>query len=133
LILVDTNVLFDIVTDNQEWFAWSKGQLEAADLQGPLTINGIIFAEFSVRFTSVAETERSVDDFGLQMLEVPRTALFLAGKAFQAYRRKKGSTKNGVLSDFVIGAHAAVLEIPVLTRDPRRFRTYFPTLELITP
>jgi predicted nucleic acid-binding protein len=133
VILVDTNVLFDIVTDNREWFAWSKGQLEAADLQGPIAINGIIFAEFSVRFTSLAETERSVDEFGLQILETPRAALFLAGKAYQAYRNKKDSAKSGVLPDFVIGAHAAVLKIPVLTRDPGRFRTYFSSLELITP
>ena len=132
MILVDTNVLFDIVTDNQEWFDWSRRQLEAADLAGPIAINSIIFAEFSVRYATLEQTVSAVEELGLTMLDVPRTALFLAGKAFERYRRHNG-TKEGVLPDFRICAQAAVLEVPLRTRDTRRYRTYFPTIELITP
>jgi len=132
LILVDANVLFDIVTANQEWFDWSRGQLETADLAGPIAINNVIFAEFSVRYATLEQTESAIQDLGLTMLDLPRAALFLAGKAFERYRRQKG-TKDGVLPDFFIGAHAAVLQVPLLTRDARRYRTYFPTVELITP
>jgi predicted nucleic acid-binding protein len=74
-----------------------------------------------------------VPDLGLTMLPTPRAALFLAGKAFDAYRHQKGTTKTGVLPDFFIGAHALVSGVPLLTRDVRRYRTYFPTLQLITP
>jgi predicted nucleic acid-binding protein len=132
VILIDTNVLFDVVTDS-DWADWSTAQLEAAELDGPLGINPIVFAEFSVRYDSVEETEKAVDAFGLAILDIPHPALFLAGRAFQQYRKRKGAAKTGVLPDFLIGAHAAVLGIPVLTRDPARYRTYFPTLELITP
>ena len=132
MILVDTNVLFDIVTDNQEWFDWSRRQLEAADLAGPIAINSIIFAEFSVRYATLEQTESAVEELGLAMLDVPRPALFLAGKAFERYRRQNGA-KEGVLPDFLIGAHAAVLEVPLLTRDIRRYRTYFASIVLITP
>ena len=132
MILVDANVLFDIVTDNQKWFDWSRRQLEAADLSGPIAINPVIFAEFSVRYPTLEETERAVDELGLTMLDLPRAALFLAGKAFQKYRGMKG-TKDNVLPDFFIGAHAAVLGVALLTRDPKRFRTYFPAVALVTP
>lgn len=132
MILVDANVLFDIVTDDQQWFDWSRRQLEAADLGGPIAINAVVFAEFSVRYRTLEETEFAVDQLGLTMLDLPRHAMFLAGKAFQRYRGVKG-TKENVLPDFFIGAHAAVLGVPLLTRDPKRVRTYFPTVELITP
>jgi predicted nucleic acid-binding protein len=132
VILVDTNVLFDVVT-NSEWADWSTAQLEAADLDGPLCINPIVFSEFSVRYDSAEATQQAVDAFGLTVLDIPPAALFLAGRAFQQYRRRKGASKSGVLPDFFIGAHAAVIEVPILTRDPDRYRTYFPTVELITP
>lgn len=132
MILVDTNVLFDVVTDS-EWADWSTAQLEGAELRGPLAINPVVFAEFSVRYKSVEETEQAVSDFGLTILELPHAALFLAARAFQQYRKKKGATKTGVLPDFFIGAHAAVLGIPLLTRDAGRYRTYFPKLELVAP
>ena len=102
-------------------------------MQGPLGINAIIFAEFSVRYGSVDETESAVEDFGLTILDIPHPALFLAGRAFRQYRRQKGAGKTGVLPDFLIGAHAAVLGVPLLTRDAKRCRTYFPTVELLTP
>ncbi|MBI4923469.1 MAG: type II toxin-antitoxin system VapC family toxin [Devosia nanyangense] len=133
MILIDTNVLFDVVTDNAEWFEWSKARLDEAELAGELLINDIVFAEFSVRYASLEATERAVVDLGLIVEATPRAALFLAGKAFQKYRARKGSLKTGVLPDFLIGAHAACLDVPLLTRDPRRYRTYFPRLELIAP
>jgi predicted nucleic acid-binding protein len=132
LILVDTNVLFDVVTESA-WADWSTRQLEDAELQGPLGINAIIFAEFSVRYDSVDETKGAVEDFGLSILDIPYPALFLAGRAFRQYRKQKGAAKTGVLPDFLIGAHAAVLGAQLLTRDADRYRTYFPTVELITP
>ena len=133
MILVDSNVLFDVVTDDAQWFQWSRTRLIEAELSGEIAINDVIFAEFSVRYPSVEATEAAVLALGLVRLPFPPTALFLAGKAFQRYRGRKGSAKAGVLPDFFIGAHAAVLGVPLLTRDTRRFHTYFPTLELITP
>jgi predicted nucleic acid-binding protein len=133
LILVDSNVLFDIVTDNQQWFDWSRAALEQAELRGPLGINDVIFAELSVRFPTLEAVKQAVPDLGLTLVPTPRAALFLAGKAFDAYRHKEGATKTGVLPDFFIGAHALVLGVPLLTRDVRRCRTYFPSLELIAP
>jgi predicted nucleic acid-binding protein len=132
LILVDTNVLFDVVTDSA-WFAWSKSQLERAELTGPLGINDVIFAEFSVRYSTLLAVEDAVGRLELTLLPLPRSALFLAGKAFELYRRQRGATRTGVLADFFIGAHAACLDVPLLTRDPRRYRSYFPTVELIAP
>jgi predicted nucleic acid-binding protein len=133
LILVDSNVLFDIVTDNTEWFEWSRTALERAEMQGALGINDIVFAEFSVRYASLEEVEQAVVDLGLSIVPTPRSALFVAGKAFQTYRERKGANKTGVLPDILIGAHALVLGVPLITRDTGRYRTYFPTLELITP
>jgi len=133
LILVDSNVLFDIVTDNAEWFDWSRAALERAELEGPLGINDVVFAEFSVRYGSLEDVEQAVDELGLSLLATPRSALFVAGKAFQTYRARKGASKTGVLPDFLIGAHALVLGIPLLTRDTKRYRTYFPTLQLRAP
>lgn len=133
MILVDSNILFDIVTDNAEWFEWSRTALEQAEIQGPLGINDVVFAEFSVRYRTLQEVETAVDNLGLTRLPMPPSSLFLAGKAFEAYRRRKGVSKTGVLPDFFIGAHAAVLDVPLLTRDVRRYGSYFPALRLITP
>ncbi|MDO8361173.1 MAG: DNA-binding protein [Devosia sp.] len=126
-------MLFDVVTDNAVWFEWSKARLDDAEFAGELAINDIVFAEFSVRYPSLEATERAVMDLGLTIRQSPRAALFLAGKAFRQYRTREGSLKTGVLPDFLIGAHAACLGVPLLTRDPRRYRTYFPRLELIAP
>lgn len=130
--LVDTNVLFDVVTNDPEWASWSVRQLEAASVAGPLAINDIIYAELSVRFSTIGAVETSVERLGLGMFAIPRTALFLAGKAFQRYRAA-GGARTSILPDFFIGAHAAVLDVPLLTRDARRYRTYFPRLRLVTP
>jgi predicted nucleic acid-binding protein len=106
--------------------------MEAASVSGPLAINDVIYAELSVALPTVEALESIVQRGGFQVLRVPREALFLAGKAFLAYRRS-GGVKTGVLPDFFIGAHAAVVGMPLLTRDARRYQSYFPKLALISP
>jgi predicted nucleic acid-binding protein len=130
--LVDTNVLLDLVTDDPKWADWSLSQLEAASLDGSLLINDAIYAELAVRYERIEHLEAFVDGAGLEMTSMPRAALFLAGKVFTQYRRAGGS-RTGVLPDFFIGAHAAVAQLPLLTRDVRPYRTYFPSLKLIAP
>jgi predicted nucleic acid-binding protein len=132
LILVDTNVLLDVVTDDPVWADWSIASLDAASLQGPLLINDVIYAELSVRYPRIEDLQSFVDSAKLRKEPMPREALFLAGKAFDRYRRSGGS-RTGVLPDFFVGAQAAVLAIPLLTRDIGRYRTYFPSLMLMTP
>jgi len=132
MTLIDTNVLLDLVTDDPDWAEWSIAQLEAASLNGPLLINDVIYAELAVRYDRIEDLEAFVDEAGLKISPIPRAALFLAGKVFTRYRRSGGS-RTGVLPDFFIGAHAAVIEQPLLTRDIGRYRTYFPSLMLITP
>jgi predicted nucleic acid-binding protein len=130
--LVDTNVLLDVVTRDPAWAAWSVRQLDACALKGRLTINPVVYAELSVRFAMIEALDAMLESASVILTEIPRPALFLAGKAFQRYRAEGGS-RTGVLPDFFIGAHAAVTGTPLLTRDARRFRTYFPTIELVTP
>jgi len=130
VVLVDTNVLLDVVQDDPDWGDWSQQQLEAASLRGPLAINAVIFAELSLAYERIEDLDRVVRQTDLKEVAIPREALFLAGKAFLQYRRRRGG-KSGVLPDFFIGAHAAVAGIPILTRDVRRYRTYFPTVELL--
>jgi predicted nucleic acid-binding protein len=130
--LVDTNILLDLVTDNRDWADWSQGQLEAAAVRGPVLINDVVYAEFSVGFRRFEEVEAVLSAAQIEMAALPREALFLAGKAFLRYRAG-GGQRSGVLPDFFIGAHAAVLQFPLLTRDVRRYRTYFPTVQLIAP
>jgi len=130
--LVDTNVLLDLVTNDAKWAEWSVAHLEAASLEGPLLINDVIYAELAVRYERIEDLDEFIDAAGLVMTPLPRSALFLAGKVFTRYR-KSGGTRTGVLPDFFIGAHAAVAELPLLTRDVGRYRTYFPTVSLITP
>ncbi|MBU4527604.1 MAG: type II toxin-antitoxin system VapC family toxin [Hoeflea sp.] len=132
MTLVDTNVLLDLVTDDPIWADWSIAQLEAASLVGPLLINDVVYAELAVRYNRIELLEAFVYEAGLTIAPMPRAALFLAGKVFTHYRRSGGS-RTGVLPDFFIGAHAAVNELALLTRDVGRYRTYFPTLKLITP
>jgi predicted nucleic acid-binding protein len=132
LTFVDTNVLLDLVTDDPSWADWSIAQLEAASLDGPLLINDAVYAELAVRYIRIEDLEAFLDSAGLEMAPMPRAALFLAGKVFTQYRRSGGS-RTGVLPDFFIGAHAAVARLPLLTRDVGRYRTYFPSLRLITP
>lgn len=132
MILVDTNVLLDVLQEDPQWAAWSQGQLESVSLTDRLAINAVIYSELSIAFERIEELEVVVAEASLSLEPIPREALFLAGKAFLRYRSRQGS-KHGVLPDFYIGAHAAVLGIPILTRDVGRYRSYFPTVKLITP
>lgn len=132
MLLVDTNVILDVVEDDPKWGAWSQAQLDSAALNDVLVINPVIYAELSLAFRRVEELEAMLTTTGLRVEPVPREALFLAGKVFLQYRRK-GGARTGVLPDFFIGAHAAVLDLPLLTRDTSRYATYFPKLKLITP
>jgi predicted nucleic acid-binding protein len=130
--IVDTNVLLDLVTNDPDFSNWSLAQLEAASLKGVLIINDVIYAELSVRYASIEKLNAFIKTAGLRQNAIPKESLFLAGKVFQQYRRS-GGTRTGVLPDFFIGAHAAILKEPLLTRDIGRYRTYFPTVELISP
>jgi predicted nucleic acid-binding protein len=130
--LVDTNILLDLVTNDAAWAEWSQRQLEAAATRGPVLINDVVYSEFSVGFLRLEEIEAVLAAAQIEMTALPREALFLAGKVFQRYRAG-GGTRTGVLPDFFIGAHAAVAKLPLLTRDIRRYRAYFPTVELIAP
>ncbi len=132
MVLVDTNVLLDLVTDDPNWSDWSLARLEEASLAGPVLINDIVYAETSIRYARMEDLDAMLTEAIIEIVPTPRSALFLAGKAFQRYRAAGGS-RTGVLPDFFIGAHAAVEGLPLLTRDAGRYRTYFPTVELIAP
>ena len=132
MTLVDTNVLLDLVTDDPDFADWSVAQMEAASLKGPLVINDVIYAELSVRYDKIEAVDEFVAQAGLRRDAMPKEALFLAAKAFRSYRRSRGP-RTGVLPDFFIGAHAAVRGFSLLTRDVARFRTYFPTIDLVSP
>ena len=132
MLLVDTNVLVDMLQNDPQWADWSIAQLRAQAQLHALVINPVIYAELSLSFTTFEALDRVVATMELTLHEVPRPALFLAGKAYLQYRRR-GGAKAQVLPDFFIGAHAAVEGWPLLTRDASRFRTYFPSLEVIAP
>lgn len=132
MLLVDTNVLVDVLEDDPVWADWSVRQLRAQAQVHELYINPVIYAELSLAFDSVAALDAIVEGLGLGYQELPRPALFLAARAFVKYRRE-GGAKGNVLPDFFIGAHAAVLDCGILTRDSRRYRHYFPRVALIEP
>ena len=133
MVLVDTNVLLDVLQNDPQWAEWSQGQLESASLTDSLAINAVIYSELSMAFERIEELEAVLSEASLSVEPIPREALFLAGKAFLTYRRSRKGTKESVLPDFYIGAHAAVGGIAILTRDVSRYRSYFPTVELIAP
>jgi predicted nucleic acid-binding protein len=132
MLLVDTNVLIDVLQDDSNWADWSIRQLRAQSQLHELAINPIIYAELSLMYESIEALEQTVATMRLSFVQMPRPALFVAAKAFLRYRRE-GGTKQNVLPDFFIGAHAAVARCALLTRDPARYRAYFPTVELLTP
>ncbi len=132
MTLVDTNVLLDLVINDARWADWSIAQLDAAALRGSVAINDIIYAELSVRFAAIEPLDAIVNEIGVALAPMPRSALFLAGKAFQRYRLA-GGARTSVLPDFFIGAHAAVTGFRLLSRDAQRYRAYFPTIDLVTP
>lgn len=129
-VLVDSNVILDVATEDPNWYEWSSQALaEAADVS-ILVINPIVYAEVSVRYATIEELEEALT--GLRRDPLPWEGAFLAGKAFRKYRRR-GGVRASTLPDFYIGAHAAVSGMTLLTRDPRRYRTYFPSLKIIAP
>lgn len=132
MTLVDTIVLLDLATNDPTWADWSIEQLELASVSGPLFINDVVYAELAVRYERIEALDAFVHEAGLKLIPFPRSALFLAGKVFTRYRRAGGS-RTGVLPDFFIGGHAAVQSLPLLTRDIGRYRSYFPTVTLISP
>jgi len=130
-VLVDSNVLLDLFTDDRVWAAWSEARLAEAFDAGHVVINPIIYAEISVAFEGVETLEAALpEQLGREAL--PWEAAFLAGKCFIDYRRRKG-TRRSPLPDFYIGAHAAVTGRALLTRDANRYRTLLPALALISP
>ena len=132
MILVDTNVLIDVLEDDPQWAEWSVAQLRAQSKIHELAINAIVYAELSLAFERAEEVDDAVTRLDLKLLEIPRPALFLAGKAFVAYR-KDGGSRSTVPPDFFIGAHAAVAGVAILTRDARRYRSHFPKVRLLIP
>lgn len=131
-VLVDTNVLLDLFTNNPEWIGWSLAQLEKIQANASLIINPIVYSELSIGFQRIEELENSLYLAGIKIKEIPREALFLAGKIFLKYRKNQGP-KLGVLPDFFIAAHAAIIKAPLLTRDIARVKHYFPSVKLICP
>ncbi len=132
MLLVDTNVLVDVLQDDPEWAEWSINQLRAQAQIHELAVNPVIYAELSLSFSTLEALNDVVVKMALTVQEIPKHALFLAGKAFAQYR-KRGGANTQVLPDFFIGAHAAVESWPLLTRDPNRFRSYFPRLDVVAP
>ena len=132
MILVDTNILIDVASGDPQWAEWSIDALAKAATRGPTAINAIIYAEFSLGFTSEVACDAEIARFGVTFLDMPKTAAFRAAKAFRAYRAK-GGARSAPLPDFFIGAHASALRAPLLTRDTGRYGAYFPEVELIQP
>lgn len=131
-VLVDACVILDVFLNDPVWADWSEARLEELGEQRRLFINPVVYTEVSIGFESIETLEAALHRGGFEMLEMPREALFLAGKVFLRYHRNRG-VKTSPLPDFYIGAHGAVLEMDLLTRDVARYRTYFPTLRLISP
>ena len=131
-LLVDSNILLDIFEDDAQWADWSETTLAHYATFHTPTITPIIYAEVSIGFARIEDLEAALAGCGIQMLAIPKEALFLAGKAFLTYKRR-GGTKHSPLPDFFIGAHAAVSSFSLLTRDAACYHSYFPGVQLITP
>lgn len=130
--LVDTNVIVDVLSRDPIWFGWSADMLARCAAEGPLAINPIIYAELAVGFPRVEVLDAALPEPDWVRLPLPWHAGFLAGRCFGAYR-KRGGSRSSPLPDFYIGAHAAMDDLVVLTRDAARFRTYFPNVQVVAP
>jgi predicted nucleic acid-binding protein len=130
-VFVDSNVIFDLVTQDPVWLNWSRSALQQ-QAANQLCTNAMVYAELCSNAMSTDEVDALLNEMNIVLLEMPRAALFVAAKAHLSYRRR-GGTKTSPLPDFFIGAHAAILDIPLLTRDEGRYRTYFPQVKLICP
>jgi predicted nucleic acid-binding protein len=131
-MLVDSNVLLDIFTEDPRWFQWSAKALTRAANRAVLAVNPIIYAEVSVGFEQIEDLEEALPSAYFHRLALPWEAGFLAGKCYVRYRRA-GGRKRSPMPDFYVGAHAAVMGFELLTRDSARYRTYFPRLQLLSP
>jgi len=131
-VLVDSNIILDVFLDDPNWAEWSESKLEKFSSITKLFINPVVYSEVSIGFKRIEELESALNRAGFQLLEIPKEALFLAGKAFLKYQKNRG-TKISPLPDFYIGAQAAVFEMDLITRDVARYRKYFPTVKLISP
>jgi len=131
-ILVDSNVILDVFLNDLKWADWSESKLDEYSDYTSLYINSIIYSEISIGFKLIEDLETAIIKADFQMLEIPKEALFLAGKTHLKYKRRKG-VKRTPLPDFFIGAQAAVLNLDLLTRDVSRYQSYFPTVKLIAP
>jgi len=131
-VLVDSNVLLDVITEDARWFMWSAAAIERIANRFPLVINPVVYAEVSVHFLRIEDLDDALPRSLFRREAIPFDAAFLAGKAFLDYRRRAG-TRRSPLPDFFIGAHAAVAGYQLLTRDVARYRTSFPRLSLIAP
>ena len=131
-VLVDSNVILDVFLNDVKWADWSESKLEEYSDHASIYINSIIYSEISIGFRRIEDLEFAIRKAGFQLLEIPKEALFLAGKAYIKYKRRKG-VKRTPLPDFFIGAQAAVLNLELLTRDVSRYQSYFPTVKLIAP
>lgn len=131
-VLIDSNVLLDLFTNDPHWADWSESVLERYNQTNTLYINTIVYTEISIGFERIEEVEEAISSLGIKVLEIPREALFLTGKAYIRYRKNKG-TKSSPLPDFFIGAHAAVSQLDLITRDLSKYKTYFPQVTLIHP
>ena len=129
---IDSNILIDIIDRDPAWASWSESQVDRLAADGPLIINPIVYAEVSIYFDSEDEVERALNFTGLRREPLPWQAAFLAGRAFLSYRRR-GGHRRSPLPDFYIGSHAAALGYTLLTRDPTRYRDYFPQLQIVAP
>lgn len=132
MLLVDTNVLLDLFASDPRWADWSAEQVRTQRKLHELVVNPIIYAELSATFESQQKLDHHVEDLELRLRDLPKSALFLAGVAHRHYRGA-GGPRESILADFLIGAHAMVLGCGILTRDARRYRSYFPRVPLITP
>lgn len=131
-VFVDSCVLLDLFTDDRNWADWSENILEQYSQTNTLYVNSIVYTEVSIGFDTIEEVEMAISELGIKVLEMPREALFLTGKAFLKYRKNKGN-KTSPLPDFFIGAHAAISKFDLITRDSGKYTTYFPQVKLIHP
>ncbi|MDE0941260.1 MAG: type II toxin-antitoxin system VapC family toxin [Alphaproteobacteria bacterium] len=131
-VLVDSNVILDIATNDENWANWSSNAIAQAADEATLVINPLIYAEISSGYSTIEDLEAAVPTTLFRRNDLPYEAAFLAGKSFLQYR-KRGGARTSPLPDFYIGAHAAISDLRLLTRDTTRFRSYFPTVELISP
>ncbi|MDP2409000.1 MAG: type II toxin-antitoxin system VapC family toxin [Pseudolabrys sp.] len=132
MTLVDTNVIVDVLSPDSEWQTWSVDRLDECRRRGPLATNEIVFAELSARLRSEADVTAALATLSIAFERIPTAGLFVAGKAYRKYR-SAGGIRTTVIPDFFLGAHAEVNRVPILTRDERPYRSYFPAVKLIAP